>query len=75
MSTGNPENPAFIKKITAGPMLEENGKFMIGSFILVEATREEAQAFVDNDPFKKASSAIVGQTRILMLRLLFSSTC
>lgn len=56
-------------------MLEENGKFMIGSFILVEATREEAQAFVDNDPFKKASSAIVGQTRILMLRLLFSSTC
>lgn len=56
-------------------MLEENGKYMIGSFFLVEATREEAQTFVDNDPFTKASPVIVeGQTRISMSGLLFRVT-
>lgn len=34
-------------------MVEEDDKYMVGSFILVEATREEAQKFVDNDPFNK----------------------
>lgn len=79
MSVANPENPAFIKKLAAGPMLEEDGKFMVGSFFLVEATREEAQTFVDNDPFKKASPVPVvvvgGDTGILVSRLLFRGTC
>lgn len=35
-------------------MVDEDDKYMIGSFFLVASTREEAQAFVDNDPFKKA---------------------
>lgn len=39
----------------AGPITDESGKYMIGSHIIVEATREEVQVFVDNDPFKKAS--------------------
>lgn len=34
-------------------MVEEDDKYMVGSFFLVEATREEAQKFTDNDPFKK----------------------
>lgn len=34
-------------------MVEEDDKYMVGSFFLVEATREEAQKFVDNDPFNK----------------------
>lgn len=36
-------------------MVEEDDKYMIGSFFLVEATREEAQKFNENDPFKKVS--------------------
>lgn len=55
MATGDPEDPRFINKVSAGPMVEEDDKYMTGSFILVSATREEAQAFVDNDPFKKVS--------------------
>lgn len=55
-ATANPEDPRFINKVAAGPMVEEDDKYMVGSFFLVEATREEAQAFADNDPFKKARS-------------------
>ncbi|CAM9222766.1 unnamed protein product, partial [Sphacelaria rigidula] len=36
-------------------MVEEDGKYMVGSFFLVEATREEAQKFVDDDPFNKGN--------------------
>lgn len=56
MATANPEDPRFINKVSAGPMVEEDDKYMVGSFFLVSATREEAQTFVDNDPFKKASN-------------------
>jgi len=52
--TSNPESPNFIKKISAGPLESEDGKFMIGSFFLVEATRAQAEAFIDKDPFKAA---------------------
>lgn len=55
-ATANPEDPRFINKLAAGPMVEEDDKYMVGSFFLVEATREEAQAFADNDPFKKVRS-------------------
>ncbi|CAM9824280.1 unnamed protein product, partial [Hapterophycus canaliculatus] len=50
-------NPLFIDKVAAGPMVEEDDKYMVGSFFLVAATREEAQKFADNDPFKKARIA------------------
>lgn len=36
-------------------MVEEDDKYMVGSFFLVESTREEADKFVGDDPFKKAS--------------------
>lgn len=55
-AASNPEDPRYMKKIAAGPLVEEDDKYMIGSFFLVEATREEAQAFIDNDPFAKASN-------------------
>lgn len=56
MATANPEDPRFIEKVSAGPMVEEDTKYMVGSFFLVSATREEVQTFVDNDPFKKVSN-------------------
>ncbi|CAM9968409.1 unnamed protein product [Scytosiphon promiscuus] len=52
--TATPGDPDFIEKIAAGPMVEEDDKYMVGSFFLLSATREEADKFVDNDPFKKA---------------------
>jgi uncharacterized protein len=52
--TSNPESPNYIKKIAAGPMESEDGKFMVGSCFIVEATRAEATAFNENDPFFKA---------------------
>ena len=29
----------------------EDGKFMLGSLFIVEATKEEAESFIRNDPF------------------------
>jgi uncharacterized protein YciI len=29
----------------------EDGKFMVGSLFIVEATKEEAESFIRNDPF------------------------
>ena len=52
--TSNPTSPNFIKKISAGPMESEDGKFMIGSMFIVQATRAQAEAFIANDPFKAA---------------------
>lgn len=57
-ATANPEDPRFINKVSAGPLVDEVDDYMIGSFFLVAATREEAQKFVDNDPFKKARTAL-----------------
>lgn len=56
VATATPDDPRFINKVSAGPMVEEDDKYMVGSFFLVSATREEAQSFVDNDPFKKVSN-------------------
>lgn len=50
-ATSDPSSPNYIKKIAAGPMESEDGKYMIGSCFIVEATREEAEAFNRNDPF------------------------
>lgn len=55
VATANPEDPRYINKICAGPMVEEDAKYMVGSFFLVEGTREEVQKFVDDDPFNKVS--------------------
>lgn len=38
-------------------MVEEDDKYMVGSFFLVEATREEAQRFIENDPFMKVCTS------------------
>ncbi len=51
--TSDPNSPNFIKKIAAGPMETEDLKYMLGSFFIVESTREEAEAFNQNDPFYK----------------------
>ena len=53
--TSNPNSPHYIKKIAAGPMESEDGKYMIGSMFIVESTLKQAQAFIDQDPFKAAN--------------------
>lgn len=52
--TSNPESPNYIKKLGAGPMESECGKYMIGSMFILEATREEVDNFHQNDPFYAA---------------------
>lgn len=64
-TTNDPALPTYIKKIAAGPMESEDGKYMIGSFFIVEATRAEAEAFNRNDPFNK--NAVWGQVRVACL--------
>ena len=49
--TSNPDSPNFIKKIAAGPMESEDGKYMIGSNFIVESTRSAAEAFNKQDIF------------------------
>ncbi|CAM9984893.1 unnamed protein product [Choristocarpus tenellus] len=51
--TSDKESPHFITKICAGPMVEEDDKYMLGSAFVVESTRAEAETFVNNDPFSK----------------------
>jgi uncharacterized protein YciI len=52
-STSDPNSPNYIRKIAAGPMETEDLKYMVGSFFIVESTREEAEAFNRNDPFSQ----------------------
>ena len=50
----DPNNPKYIKKITAGPMVSDDDKMMRGSCFVVEVkSREEAETFYKNDPFYK----------------------
>jgi uncharacterized protein YciI len=49
--TSDPSSPSFIHKIAAGPLESDDKRYMIGSFFIVEATREEAENFNRNDPF------------------------
>jgi len=54
--TSNPASPYYIKKIAAGPLESEDGKYMVGSMFIVEVdSLAQAQAFIDNDPFKAAN--------------------
>ena len=46
-------SPNYIRKVCGGPLESDDMKFMIGSFFIVEATREEAERFNQNDPFFK----------------------
>ena len=40
---------------TAGPFISDDGDTMIGTLLVLDvATRQEAQAFADNDPYNKA---------------------
>ena len=46
---------ARVKVRLAGPLLARDGKTMIGSMIVIEASEDEAAArFADSDPFRKA---------------------
>lgn len=49
--TSDVTSPNYIHKIGAGPIESDDKKYMIGSFFIVEATREEAEKFNRNDPF------------------------
>jgi uncharacterized protein YciI len=49
--TSDPNSSKFIRKIAAGPMESDCGKYMIGSCFIVEATKEEATRFNQEDPF------------------------
>jgi uncharacterized protein YciI len=49
--TSDPNSSKFIRKIAAGPMESDCGKYMIGSCFIVEATKEEATRFNEEDPF------------------------
>ena len=51
-STNEVESSSYIKKIAAGPIESDCGKYMIGSIFIVEATKEQAEAFNANDPFR-----------------------
>jgi uncharacterized protein YciI len=52
-TTNDPSLPSYIRKVSAGPMESEDGKYMIGSCFIVESTREEAEIFNRNDPFNQ----------------------
>lgn len=49
--TSDPLSLKFIRKIAAGPMESDCGKYMIGSCFIVEATKDEATRFNQEDPF------------------------
>ena len=49
--TATPGSSNFIKKIASGPLLTDDGRHMIGSLLIVESTRAEAESFAYNDPF------------------------
>jgi uncharacterized protein len=44
-----------VRVVLAGPLLDRDGKTMIGSMIVIEAERDEAaQLFAAGDPYRKA---------------------
>ncbi len=46
------ESDNYIRKIGSGPMESDDGKYMVGSMFIVEATRDEVDRFLEHDPFK-----------------------
>lgn len=54
MQTADPSSPNYIRKIASGPTVSDDGTTMTGSFFLVEATREEIDVFIADDPFSAA---------------------
>mmetsp|Transcript_19495 Transcript_19495/g.27368 ORF Transcript_19495/g.27368 Transcript_19495/m.27368 type:complete len:121 (-) Transcript_19495:64-426(-) len=49
--TSDTSSDCYINKIAAGPMVSDDGKFMIGSFFIVEGGRDDVERFYKNDPF------------------------
>mmetsp|Transcript_4615 Transcript_4615/g.7587 ORF Transcript_4615/g.7587 Transcript_4615/m.7587 type:complete len:115 (+) Transcript_4615:1066-1410(+) len=41
----------YIRKLMAGPLLSDDGKYMIGSCFILEGTRQEVEDFIECDPF------------------------
>ena len=52
--TSDPNSDKYVRKIAAGPLESEDGKYMIGSAFILYATKAEAEAFNQNDPFYSA---------------------
>ena len=51
-ATADPKSPNYIKKISAGPMVNDEDTMMRGSaFVVQVSSREEAETFYKNDPF------------------------
>jgi len=54
IDTADPNSPIYVKKISAGPRVNDDDTMVIGSAFLVEASsREQAETFYKNDPFYK----------------------
>ncbi len=51
-ATRDSQSEHFVKKIAAGPMLSDDGMYMTGSMFILESTRRQADAFINQDPFK-----------------------
>lgn len=47
----DPSSSSYIKKICGGPLESDDQKFMIGSFFIVEGSKDEVERFHRNDPF------------------------
>ena len=43
--------PPGVTKLSAGPILSDDGKTMLGSCFLLEGTKEAVEGFYKNDPF------------------------
>ena len=51
--TSDPTDPSFIRKVAAGPLESDDGRHMVGSMFIVQATKEAAEKFSNNDPFAR----------------------
>ena len=44
-----------LKMFTAGPLMDDAGEKMVGSMLILECdSRDQIDAFLDNEPFNKA---------------------
>jgi uncharacterized protein YciI len=48
--TNDPSSPRYIRKISAGPIISDDGKHMIGSLFIVQSSKTEADEFIHRDP-------------------------
>ena len=51
-ATRDPLSEHFVSKIAAGPLESDDGRYMVGSMFILECTKTQADAFINQDPFK-----------------------